>query len=195
MTADVRIEIDGTEVTLHAPYNESLPPAARALGGRWDAKHKAWTFDARDEERVRDLARKTFGTDGSPETAGDLVTVRVRLIDHLIGQPGAAHGRSAEFGGRRIAERRHRDETVTLAPGVVLVEGTLPATGGSMSNPRIAPPDDAVVEIRDIPRAALSVEHPTHYQIVGEKIDTAALAAERDRLTTRIAEIDALLAR
>jgi hypothetical protein len=189
---DVRIETVATTTYLITPYNPDLPRRAKAIGGRWDAGRKAWTFDTRDEQRVRDLARAIYGTDGSPADDGDLVTVRVRLADHEVTEQRRQQP-VARFAGRLIAERTGRDTPVRLAPGVVLVEGTLPASGGSMRYPLIEAGDDVIVEIRDLPRSALAVEDEKSYEIVGETIDVEALLAERARLLARVEEIDTLL--
>lgn len=189
---DVRIETFASTTYLISPYNPDLPARAKAIGGRWDAGRKAWKFDSRDEDRVRDLARAIYGTDGSPADDGDLVTVRVRLADYEVND----HYRKepvARFAGRMIAERTGRDKPVHLAPGVVLIEGHLPSSGGSMRYPLIEAGDDVILEIRDLPRTALAVEDENRYEIVGEIIDVEALTAERARLLARVAEIDALL--
>lgn len=187
--SDVKIETTEGRTYLTSPYNPAIPGKAKAIGGRWDGARKAWHFDARDEDRVAALAREIYGTDGRTPADGDLVTARIKLADH----EGSKYDNYVEFAGRRIAERPGRDMPVRLAANVVLVEGTLPGSGGSMRYPNVDAGDDVVVEIRDLPRAALSVEREQDYQIVGEQIDTDALLTERERLLARIAEIDALL--
>ncbi|MCO6011560.1 helix-turn-helix domain-containing protein [Actinoallomurus purpureus] len=185
---DVKIETTEGRTYLTSPYNPAVPAKAKAIGGRWDGGRKAWHFDARDEDRVAALAREIYGTDGrAPE--GDLVTVRVKLVDH----EGSKWDNHVEFAGRRIAERPGRDMPVRFAANVVLVEGTLPSSGGSMRYPNIDAGDDAIVEIRDLPRSALSVESENSYEIVDQAVDVDALLAERERLLARVAEIDALL--
>lgn len=183
--------LDNNKIALASPYNDQMPPKARALGGRWNRDQAAWIFDARDEQRVRDLAREIYGTDGSPEDTADLVTVRIKLADHEV---SFRDGGRAEFAGRIIAERRARDCDVRLADNVILIAGKLAGRGGSVRYPEIDAADDVVVEIRDIPRAALSVEDDDSYQIVEQATDTEALRTERARLLERLAEIDAALA-
>lgn len=185
---DVKIEETGGRIYLTSPYNPDMPPRAKKIGGRWDGTRKAWGFDARDLDRVKGLAREFYGTDGSAPEEGDLVTVRIRLGDHEVSGTNYA-----TFAGRRIAERPGRDDDVTFAANVVQVEGNLDHRGGSVRNPRIEAGDDVIVEIRDLPRAALSVEREEDYEIVGETVDVDALLAERERLLARLAEIDAQL--
>lgn len=179
------------KTSVQSPYDSEFVAKAKTIGGKWDGTNKAWTFDARDEDRVRTLCREIYGTDGNPVEMGDLVTVRVRLADH----EGDKWDNAAKFAGQRIAHRPSRDEPVRFAANVVLVEGTLPSSGGSMRYPQINAGDDVVVEIRDIPRATLKLEREDSYEIVGEtkNVDVDALLAEREHLLARLAEIDALL--
>jgi len=179
------------KTSVKSPFDREFVTEAKTIGGRWDAANKAWTFDARDEDRVRDLCRQVYGTDGNPVDTSDLVTVRVRLADH----EGDKWDNAAKFAGQRIAHRPGRDEDVRLAANVVLIQGKLAPSGGSMRYPLINAADDVIVEVRDIPRATLSLEREDSYEIVGEtkNVDVDALLAEREQLLARIAEIDALL--
>jgi excisionase family DNA binding protein len=190
MSVTVTTENGKTSVT--SPYDTEFVAKAKTIGGKWDGPSKAWKFDSRDEQRVRDLCREIYGTDGNPVETGDLVTVRVRLAEHEV---TARDGAFAKFAGRRIAERPGRDSTVRLAANVVLIDGKLPSTGGSMRYPVIDAGDDVVVEVRDIPRATLKLEREDSYEIVGEtsNVDVDALLSEREQLLARLAEIDALL--
>jgi len=188
----ISITTDGQRVYLSSPYNADLSPRAKELGGRWDVASKRWHFDGRDEQKVRDLARSIYGTDGSPDEAADVVTVRVHLADYEGSRRDDA--RRAIFAGRTIAERRYRDSAVQLSAGVVLVAGQLYGSGGSGQYPAIEAADDVIVEIRDIPRASLATVPADSYVIVEQQLDAEALRAERERLAARIAEIDALLA-
>lgn len=186
MGMDVAVTSEGNETTLVSPYHPDFPAGAREIGGGWDRERRIWRFDRRDEDRVRDLARVYFGVDGT-EPADDLVTVRVSL-------EGREHSDAARFAGREIARRRARDEPVRLPKDVVVVSGMLKRHGGSVKNPRVEA-EDVIVEIRDLPRGALSIEKPESYELVGAAAPTVeALQAERERLVSRIAEIDAQLA-
>jgi Trp operon repressor len=184
------------KTSVQSPYDRDFVAKAKTIGGKWDGTKKAWTFDARDEDRVRDLCRQVYGTDGNPVDTSDLVTVRVRLADH----EGDKWDNAAKFAGQRIAHRPGRDEDVRLAANVVLIQGELAPSGGSMRYPLINAADDVIVEVRDIPRATLSLEREDSYEIVGEtkvgetkNVDVDALLAEREQLLARIAEIDAML--
>lgn len=189
----ITVTTENGKTSIRSPYDTDFVSKVKALGGRWDASTKTWQVDARDEARARDLCREVYGTDGDPVEGADLVTVRVHLADHEVSRREGAH---AKFAGRRIATRPGRDDAVRLSEGVVLIEGTLPGCGGSMRYPEIDASQDVIVEVRDIPRATLSLEREDSYEIVGEtrgEVDVDALLTEREALLARIAEIDALL--
>lgn len=198
MTATVTTT--ATETVANTPYHRDFAARAKEIGGRWNANRGVWTFDRRDDARVRALVKSLFGIDGS-EPEGDLVTVRVKVRRHEV---NLRLGGYAEFAGLRIAERRYRDSAVKLAAGVILVEGQFDGSGGSTRYPEIDAADNVVVEIRDLPRAALDVEDADSYEIVSETVpadgeanaetdERARLTAEREALLARLAEIDALL--
>lgn len=188
---DVQVNVENGEVYLASPYNAGLPAEAKKIGGRWDGTSRRWRFDARDEERVRDLARAVFGTDG--RATGQTVTVRVNASRYEE-RGFTPEGRRARVvvAGRTVASREGRDEPVLLAAGVVLVQGTFPAGAGSTKYPEI---DGAgvILEIRDLPAEALgAIAGP--YTVVDNNLDAAALREERVRVAARLTEIDALLA-
>ena len=183
----VTITTTATGVTLSAPFNRELSPEARAIGGRWNPDAKAWTFAAVDEERVRDLAREIYGTDGSDSESGDLVSVRVDASRY-------SDTATIELAGRIILEKRSRDEAPRLGVNVIRVSGSFRSHGGSMRYPEINE-NDVILEVRGVPRAAATAagfESECIIEPVG--IDRVALEAERQRIASRLAEIDALLA-
>lgn len=145
-------ERDG-RVVLTSPYHPAIPPAARALAGKWNATRKVWSFDARDLDRVRELCVTVYGIDPLAPAPADLLTVRVDLdrldlADSLFAL------------GRQLARRAGRDYAVRLGEGVVILAGGFPAHGGSVKYPRLAPLPGTVLEVRDVPRMAVENAPP-----------------------------------
>ena len=185
----VKIETIDNRIYLTAPYTDRLPSRAKAIGGRWSPAEKAWHFDPRDEQRVRDLAISIFGTDG---TNADLVDVR------LIAKRADDEFSAIELGGRTIAERRRRDDPVTLGDGVVRVSGTFTPggtrTGGSVRYPHFGWDEDLILEVRDIPRSVVEGDLPDFtLEIIVDRLDHDALRAENARIEERLREIESLL--
>ena len=165
----VQIERAGDAVKLAAPYHPALPNQAQALGGRWDPVERVWRFDARDEARVRELARSIYGTDG--EDNPELVTIRVTLTRR------EASRQELWLAGRLVAKRRNWDLPVSLGNGVIIVKGKFPWTGGTSKSPTLGG-EGVVLEIRDVPRPA--VPQAPNVEIVDGQ--TTAAAADVDPL-------------
>ena len=136
-------ETSGT-LRVRSPYEPRFPGRARELGGRWIASEHEWSFDPRDEARVRELLIAIYGSDGSPTETCD---VQIRLRD------GQTKESSLFAFGRYLASAPGRDATTRYGAGVVLISGQLEC-GGSRAYPRLVA-RDAVLEVRDVPVAAL----------------------------------------
>lgn len=191
---DITVITDNGTIAVASPYSKEFVEAAKTLGGRWNSESRTWEFSTRDEQRVRDLLHKLFGTDGNPHEAADLVTVRTALQRHECSHRDEDGPGRAVFAGRLIARRPTRNSPVKLSDGVVLVEGTLSRGGGSARYPEIDASSDVIVEIRDIPRSILTLEDGDCYEIIEQgTAGRAALLAERAALLARLSEIDAQL--
>lgn len=148
------------------PFVPAWPAEAKKLGGRWSKADGAWTFDARDDGRVRRLLLTTFGTDGSGVPV-DTCTVHVQV--------GALHNatgrRSQTFAllGRELVRRQRQDSQPRLGHGVHVVSGGfLPGTHHGLQ-PDFGPTNDLVLAVSHVPRAlaekALAV-HPAFLRLV-----------------------------
>lgn len=167
VTIPVRVWRTGDTVYLAAPYHPSLPERAKALGGRWDSADKVWRFDARDEARVRELARGIYGTDGTDNP--QLVTIRVTITER------EAYEQELWLAGRLVARRPGRDLPVQLGDGVIIVSGAFPRRGGSARYPELGG-QGVVLEVRDVPRPA--VPEASNVEIVDEQAPTAQSDAD-----------------
>lgn len=188
MANDINVIVDNGRVSVRTPYNPDFPAGAKRLGGRWDAASKVWSFDARDEERVRALVREHYGTDGSEPVT--LVTLRCRADQLSCSQ-------DLWVAGRKVAYRPGRDNSVRLGEGCVIIEGGFPSSGGSVKNPRLSPKSGTVIEVRDIP-AALAKDQLIEgiVWIVGEDKMTekrVELETRKAQLLAQLAEVEAEL--
>jgi len=134
----MKITTENNKLVVRSPYHPDFVTGARKLNGKWN--DVAWLFDTRDEQRVRSLMVKVYGTDGSPVETKD-ITVIVN-----------AHTNNPYFDyGRMIVERRGRDASVKLGDGVVILEGDFPRSCGSMKYPGLLSNGEVTLEVRDVP--------------------------------------------
>ena len=197
---EVRLETEGRTLKAVTPFHADFVKGARKLAGKW--RGGVWIFPASQEDRVRDLCRKVYGTDGEPCEA---VTLRVEF-------PEAVQARqdSIFVAGRMVARATGRDSGARPGPGVVLLEGGV-ESGGSRTNWATVIRAGTVVEILDLPRqaaeTAIAQDSGGSVRTIVEGTrpagpgkapvrlaDTTALEAERARLLERLEAIDDLLA-
>lgn len=173
-----------TGVIVESPYCPEFVDGARTLNGSWDKR--TWTFDVRDEERVRALCVSVYGTDGSDADKPTL-TIHVPLQD----KDGWAQ--AVYVSGHRLAFRLHRDDRPRLPEGVRVIAGGFAPSGGSNANPRLEVQPGTVLEWRDVAQGtALKTlaERPGATLVDGADNARTALEDERSRLLARLAEID-----
>ncbi|KLU62304.1 hypothetical protein CEB3_c13480 [Peptococcaceae bacterium CEB3] len=183
----VRIAMNANKLTMQSPFHPDLPEKARALGGKFAQTEKVWVFDPRDEERVRELAREIYGTDG--ETVVKTVAVRLHLDQFAFDED------KIWFGGRRVAVRMYRDSAVQLGEGVIILAGGFPRSGGSARYPMLNPETGTVLEVRDVPESLVKEEDGV--EIVADQTPPNLAAAKvqdllqkRDRLLAELDLID-----
>lgn len=186
----VEIQKVGDRVKTFTPYHPEFPGQAKKLGGRWDPGDKAWVFDGRDEDRVKELCREVYGTDG---TAQEQVTLRVEFLETHEEPRGAIF-----LAGRQLARATGRDSGAKLGDGVVVLEGGF-TSGGSVKNWETVARQGTVVELRDVPMVAAEKAQAdsdkyirVHIVDIGE-FNRDALKAEGRKLLDRLREIEGLL--
>lgn len=182
MTIKIRtIELkDGRQrLRVRTPFHPAFPAKANLLGGNWKGADKEWSFDPRDEQRVRDLCKQIYGTDG---TVTDLVSVRVTMDKMPVCD-------QLWLCGRMIAERRGRDEQVRLGDGVVVIAGGFPGSGGSHNNPSLSPRAGTVVEVRDAGREIAEKEQQRHGAEAIEIIAAGPVPMSETGIKAKLAEL------
>lgn len=191
----VKISVIEDKVFATSPYNPDLPAQARELGGRWNGGE--WVFDARDEQQVKELYQKVYGTDGT-ETS-ESVTAKVTVLRTNYESKAGLF-----LAGREIARAFGRDGGAKLGTGVIVIEGDGFDSGGSRANWHTVANEGTVFKLRDVPLLAIEREIKNQddydspyysFEIIDENnaVDRESLLAERERLVNRIAEIDNIL--
>lgn len=185
--SDITLEIAGNSVYLVAPFNAAANADYKQLGGRWDGSRRAWSFDIRDQDKVREILQRRFGY---TDQVTDTVDVRVRLSGHYGGRDD-----KPTYFGRVLARRRQRDAPVILGTDVVLAAGSFTGRGGSEKYPAVGDVDGVVLEVRNVPAGHADLSRDDVEVIPADGvIDRDALRAEMVALEARLAEIRTLLA-
>jgi hypothetical protein len=194
---EIKITKAGDQILVESPYLSAFVSGARRLNGKWTGS--SWSFGARHEERVRDLCRTVYGTDG--EDGVELVTVRVTMEKQEW--DCVERGRyavSLEGFGRVLATAKGRDSGAVLGEGVVIVEGAGFISGGSRKNFAVGINSGSVFEVENVPLPVATQEH----SIAGGKVEVIRddgleleslllrqeiIEAELDGIKKRIAEL------
>ncbi len=151
------------KIIVKAPYHPDFAPKAKKLGGRWDpAPMKTWTFDARDEGKVRALCVSIYGTDGSLVPRGEILTIRT--TPEVCDSRGRGAGSELWLAGRQIARILGRDSGARMGDGVVIVAGRF-MSGGSVKNYHIKWEDGTIFELRDVHRALAEKLHSEYHGV------------------------------
>lgn len=190
----VTIDRSDDKVIVRCPYNLLFVNEAAKLRGIFEKTTKSWSFDARDESRLREICLEYFGCDG---ISLDVVTLRI-----LWRKRSFANEEPICVYGRPIAGARNATSGAKLSDGIVLLQGHFDSGYGSKNVEWTTTVSaDTVVLVRDFPRTKarkLETEQPhesRHYSIEPEHpvIDRPALEAELLRIRERAAHIEELL--
>ena len=197
MANEFAITISGDKALVASPYNPDFVAQVKAMGGRWDSAKRCWAVNAQAADAVRQVMREVYGRDDSTPAPSDLVTVVVEFTRTVY-----AYQSAYMLFGRMIAKARGRDSGARVGNNVAFIRGR-PTSCGSAKKWGTEIPEDSIVELYNIPRAiylrdlpSMPADHPTlriSIKDTAPVIDRAALEAEKTRLLTRVAEIDALL--
>lgn len=181
MDATVKIESQNGTIAVTSPYHPDFIAESRKLNGKFS--NGAWHFDPRIQDRVEATCRSIYGTAGEPT---DTVTVRIDL-DYLSFSGPAIYAL-----GRLIAERKYRDYSAKIGPGLVITAGGFPKSGGSVKSPRPDPEIGTNVEVFDVPLALAEravTDYPSAYTILDVKKLTPVTTDPRSDAIAQIREI------
>lgn len=182
----VKITDDGRTLMVNVEYSSSFVNRAKRLGGRWNPRTRTWDFVAEKKELVMKALLAVYGTDG--ESPPETVTVDIDMDNY------GDVAQSFERFGRVLLNRPGRDQAVRIHSSVAVISGGFPPWGGSVRYPVIKEYSGTVLRVFNVPKplAEKAVEDEG-FTIVEEKVDYELLRVEREKLITRLNEIDTLL--
>lgn len=208
----ISIETMDGKAYITSPYSAEFVSRIRYMGGKWDAVSRRWVIPSEALPAVRELLMDIYGeTDVAP--AEETATVVVEYLHNVSAVRGAVY-----LGGRTIAKATGRDSGAMIGPGVAFTCGQ-PQSGGSHLNWMTIIPAGCVVELYRVPlkkaqrlirsnadeyKITYRREQPPESRQESEpqqepepandlqKLDRAALVAEKRRLYKRLSEINRL---
>ena len=189
-TETITTEKRGDKVEIICPYNDHVIAALKKLGGKWNGANRAWNVPARAEKEARAALIATFGTDGSAETAADVVTVEATATRPIDAEQGAV-----TFCGVMVARATGRDSSAKVGPAASLVSGKI-GSGGSQKYWTTEVKAGAVFRV-EMPRAALDLADGDEwsYKIITPTDDQReALTARRKALLAELEKVESELA-
>ena len=182
----MRIYSEENKLYVESDYSAKFVREAKKLNGKWTGR--AWRFDVRDEQLVRDVLINVYGTDG--EKSVETVNVEV----DVMAAPGDD---SIELFGRVLCKRFSRDSQVRLHDSVIVSKGEFHSRGGSAKYPVLTFDEGTTLLVKDVPVSLVEKEmekYPDAIKIVSDKkVDKDALLKEKESLLKRLAEIEELL--
>lgn len=207
----ISIETRDSKAYITTPYSSVFVRRIRLMGGRWDSGSRRWVIPSEALPAARKLLMDIYGeTDVAP--AEETATVVVEYLHNVSAVRGAI-----SIGGLTIARASGRDSGARLGPGVAFTCGQ-PQSGGSHMNWMTIIPAGCVVELYRVPlkkAQRLLRSNADEYKITYrreqppkqpqesrqepepandlQKLDRAALVAEKRRLYERLSEINRLL--
>lgn len=159
----IRITTDAEYVYVLAPYHSDFVALGQEFSPMFTGE---WIFNIRDENAVREIVKRVYGTDGSePVTVCDVQMVVNKKI-------GARQNLFAL--GRYIATRSTRGWKVELGENVTILSGSFAPQCGTLSRPLITVFEQPVVLlVSDVPVALANhavADDPETYHIINEAI-------------------------
>jgi len=196
MKIEIRKSRDGKELFVTCPYSDKFVAGAKKLDGKFVKEQKDdpypylrknysktikyWVFLPQNEEALRKLCIDIFGTDG--DTTNELVTVKTTIKAECTRKPVSFHGRT-------LASAWGRDNGARLGEDVALLDGIITSGGSTKYWSTVV---DGTFLVHNFPK--LKAEKLGLEIVENKGIDFDMLKAEKERLLSRIGNIDAILA-
>lgn len=185
---EFKIETHDGKADVYTPYNEVFIYEVKRLGGRWNSDDKCWTVNEKAVEDVRNLMQDIFGRDDQP--VGETVDVELTFTEDVSQVRG-----TVDIYGRVIASASGKLSGARQGPDVMFMEGEV-KSGGTNQYWETIVCKGAVVKMLSVPKRIVEKErlpYGVKKTILSMNNDLEALKQEKQRLLTRIAEIDSLL--
>lgn len=190
----VNVVVNGDCAELYTPYSKQFVSEIKGIGGaKWNRDSSCWSIPSDALDIAKGIMLKVYGDNGDEKQP--TLTVRVDVESSQYSEFCDAY----TLLGKTVARARGRDSGATIGEDVIFEKGK-PTSGGSAKNWYTKVPEGSVIRLSNVSMSlweefkASSHEGITA-EVVEDKIDYAALEAEKEKLLKRLDEIEQLLKR
>lgn len=185
----MKVIIENDTIKVKSEYNKEFIKKARLIQGKWSSPY--WVFPAENKEQVKEALLQVYGECGDLQDDIARVTVELNLDEYDYDNHDGV-----KIGDITVAIRTGRDQAVRLSSNTMLISGGFPESGGSAKYPAVDAEKGTVIRVKNIPEILYEkIKNNSGVRLIDNSIDTDALAAEKEKLLARIAEIDSILAK
>lgn len=179
--------LTATDLIVSAPFRSEWPTLAKSMGGKYRADDKTWAFGLGNADMVRQGVLELYGE--LPWNGIDTgIAVEITAKKNVEGQDC----RPVSFGGQVVVNASHRTDTPRVGRNARLQTGKM-LMAGSHQYWKIHVPAGSVFTLERVWPGLASEDRNWAVRILENSMDALVLSAERSRLLSRVAEIDALI--
>lgn len=186
----MKIKIEDGKAHVYTPYHTDFVSKIKKIGSaKWDSYDRCWIVDETEVDVVRGIMEEIWGESDIP-SASEKVAIKV-----TFNEEASSWRDSVYLFGIVVARATGRDSGARIGHNATLISGDI-GSGGSRSNWETIIKKDTVIKLRNVPKEALSKkpEYNVTVEIIEEeKIDVVKLKEEKEKLLSRLDEINKLL--
>lgn len=181
---------DKNEIEIYTPYNpEFVSEIKKRIGdAKWSASKKCWLAPIESINSVRALMKDIYGEDD--RSLITYIDLKIEFKDSVFTECAPVL-----LFGRILATASSRDSGARLGKGVELLKGEV-TSGGSWKNWRTEVKEGSIFIMRKVPKNLVESWNNEDIFITiidNSNLNRTDLLAEKERLLTRINEINKIL--
>lgn len=189
---DISITVKDEIVNIYVPYNKEFISEIKNIGSaKWNSDEKCWTVPEEYIDNVREMMVHIYGY--SDISKNETVKVTVKFLE------GVAETKdSVKIFGKDVSKATSRDSGARVGENVVLVSGKIESGGSRVYwEPQVE--EGTIFSLSKVNKNVFDKEKnnpPYKIEILDVKDEVerkSELIAEKEKLLSRISEIDKIL--
>ena len=189
---DISITVKDEIVNIYVPYNKEFISEIKNIGSaKWNSDEKCWTVPEEYIDNVREMMVHIYGY--SDISKNETVKVTVKFLE------GVAETKdSVKIFGKDVSKATSRDSGARVGENVVLVSGKI-ESGGSRVYWESQVEEGTIFSLSKVNKNVFDKEknNPPYkieiFDVKDEVERKSELIAEKEKLLSRISEIDKIL--